>query len=590
VKNIILTTIIFLQGVFQLLAQDIGDYKIFTEITSSNFNRREKRTEYTVQHTLLGQIGYNDSISFHPFRNVTDSALNKISNEVLPLKILTNDSSIYDSIKAGKELRYYYIPTLDLNKLGIWKNHTFYIDYRININCCIIDNIISPNFSHIGTIGIKDTVVFNKPVNLGSCTFELQAENYIFKDSVSIYTPISNFFGLYSYYFVNCNFENYFHFSVYLDQNVEVFLKALKRGKIQEVDFSKCTFNDLELRLYNSFSNIYYEGCSFNRHTVINKFDTSATLVMNDCIINSSIEFINFDRNTILKECAIRDTLNLWNTTLYDDIDLGFQRTQFIKGSVLIIHPNILDIKKLKFNSPSLEKLKIPFMAESQERYFIVQPMISTDDTNQYEFPDMGVRFVESIDEMAFMKSQDFYLRLQRDVSLLFVNQPYVINSLTNRYKHYAVLYEIKYHKDQLKSNFWSNIFPFLWLSLLELIVQNGYNGESNFIYTILIVMLLFGTYFYFKRDEISAIIDEEKFVTDNKRIGLHSKFKDFIKSQWFSFGVLVNPKFSRNFFKAKDWLFVVICLEWALGIFLIIVFLAYVVVNYPFIKMLIGL
>jgi hypothetical protein len=142
--------------------------------------------------------------------------------------------------------------------------------------------------------------------------------------------------------------------------------------------------------------------------------------------------------------------------------------------------------------------------------------------------------------------------------------------------------------------------FEWLWLSITRKVVNHGYQGLGAFSFWALSIVMLFACiFFFFKRYTITHYVNSGEIVAmdvKNATItlggGLAEVFKrfliyfgDFFRCTWFSFVVLVNPRWPSKYFKFTPGLLFVVFAEWFIGLFLLFMFVVYILSRYSFVK-----
>jgi hypothetical protein len=133
----------------------------------------------------------------------------------------------------------------------------------------------------------------------------------------------------------------------------------------------------------------------------------------------------------------------------------------------------------------------------------------------------------------------------------------------------------------------------YVGLNIRYFTVNHGYQGVGKFTRVVLIVVLMFAVYFMiFQRYRIRQYVNTSEFIPYQIKptvLGVRKKttewISDFLRCLWFSFVVLVNPRWPSKYFRFPSGLIVVIFAEWATGIYLIFLFVVYILARYPFIK-----
>lgn len=154
---------------------------------------------------------------------------------------------------------------------------------------------------------------------------------------------------------------------------------------------------------------------------------------------------------------------------------------------------------------------------------------------------------------------------------------------------------KIHYQMEYYKHSSCKDKLNYAWLLFLDVLVNNGYNGEKQFLLLLVSIVLLFA--FIYKKNEkrevLRHIASLNKTEDSKKRIRRKAlppnNFIDFFQCAWFSFILFVTPKFPASYFKFSKPLLLLIFLEWIIGLFLMVLFFIYIASKYQFVQFLFG-
>jgi hypothetical protein len=154
---------------------------------------------------------------------------------------------------------------------------------------------------------------------------------------------------------------------------------------------------------------------------------------------------------------------------------------------------------------------------------------------------------------------------------------------------------QLSYRKKYLWENLsFGNLAELFWLGILEVTVRSGYKGEFNFVLCVAIVMSVWAfLYFSYFRTEVDTYITDGSPKSRPFRVFMSSRKKmaiEYFKCLWFSFMVLINPKFPTSYFAFSPSMLIWVIVEWTVGVFLLILFIVYILTKYPFVKTLLGI
>lgn len=305
----------------------------------------------------------------------------------------------------------------------------------------------------------------------------------------------------------------------------------------------------------------------FKRRKCFNLDFSYSTFRKKFSLRNSSASNIN------VFQCKFLDTLDLYNNpmTTFDsgsvESETGYQNAYLLKSNVILINIDNFNIDSLGLNNSSLTQANFVYPLDDARTDFVL-----TEDTLD--------RITDFYDQCIAWAQNTF----QKD-------HPALASELAGRFAHDEILYRIKYYK----TNSWpANFPPYVWYSLLEKVVGNGYHGEIRFVKTVFWVILLFSwAYFFFFQKEVFSILDPPP---PANTLGPEQKpvkglqFVAYAKCLWLSFVIFITPKYSSAYLQYRLAFIIVLSLEWVLGLVLIVLFLVYIAAAYPFIKSIVGL
>ncbi len=288
-----------------------------------------------------------------------------------------------------------------------------------------------------------------------------------------------------------------------------------------------------------------------------------------------TVSFNNQHVNSIdLRDAFFSDTLMLFNTVIKDSLKTnhGFYYTHLSPGLNIILNPSSFNLRGLNINPISIGEVNFP--------YCKTNPAVS-------------------LSSKALQDNvNSFYNKFINDIKLAYNQDHDLITELENRYRHEQLTFNMYYLWNNPS---WANIAELFRLGFLESVVGNGYRGGDNFIVSSVLIILFFTLiyYFLFRQSFIAYINAEDQDAKKrpgkdrkqkNDRYDPRDYTKNFLKCFWKSFHIFLTPKFSRTYFSFPNPLFIIVAIEWLIGVFMIILFLIYIAATYPFIRSLLGL
>jgi len=203
-----------------------------------------------------------------------------------------------------------------------------------------------------------------------------------------------------------------------------------------------------------------------------------------------------------------------------------------------------------------------------------------------------------------FVEENENYYNVIKDYSVKHFTNQDIVTSIKARYDREKSIWLLKYHTAHFQhgatfGDRWMNFFPMVGGEFLEATVSSGYKGEWRFAIWVIIIMLTFACFYYFRHKE--AVIDylNSKFNKELDKVenystlkifGPHNAFRDFARCLWFSAMVFVDPRLPISFFNLRSGFFTMVLIEWLFGLTAILLFLVFLASNYSFIRTLIGI
>lgn len=199
--------------------------------------------------------------------------------------------------------------------------------------------------------------------------------------------------------------------------------------------------------------------------------------------------------------------------------------------------------------------------------------------------------------------NSNFYNMIKDYAAKKFANTD-MVTSLKARFDHEKAYWERSYYGSHIAhsnnaGDFITSLFQWSLNWFLELTVSNGYKGEWKFAIWVLLIIFTFTCIYYFKHKEAAIDYlnskfnkeeDLEKSYSTLKVYNSFNGFRDFMRCLWFSCMVFVDPRLPISFFNLRVGLFGLVLTEWLCGVTAILLFLAFLASNYPFIHTLIGI
>ena len=532
--------------------------------------------------------------------------------------------SLIGLLKKDSTLRGLYIDDLDLD--GLIKedsNKRLMVDVPLRFDHCMIRQIVYPIINDTSgdesdagfhLLSSKDSVFFKEEVSFSHCSVlsDIEIGNGVFSKRVvfsSIYGG-GTFEGL---KLSNCSFlgplvltqENDFLPVIYqsrwdrtsqikyvpgviyadglwrpMDLRVEngVFqgpVSVLNSSRLMEIRFGKCNFGGRVDLSYcrSSFdnghrTNYWKSPNDYGDRFADQKPASENNLFFTDCDFN---KLLNLEQSSLwvvyLLNCKIRDSLILYGTSIDTSINYPLAQLRLLnkdERNIVIVNPDKFSFENLGIKNYSVKQLYLPYVLAD-----------SSVDAEQF-----------------YQGYNEFYMGLEQSVATVLVNQPEIKDELTARFEYDRSYYDRVYDRRTWK-------VPALMMNgVIEATVKHGYHGEINFILSSLIVIWLFA-FIYLAREgsEINRFLAvfsndpaEPGKLAASRKAKLFTGVIWLAQSIWVSFYIFITPKFSTKFFRFKGVLFLILLLEWVIGVFFVILFLIYIASKYSFVKALFGL
>jgi hypothetical protein len=524
------------------------------------------------------------------------------------------EKELYDKIKNGSgSITNTFIKELFLDRLVSNGNKNKVIAYNLVFDSCIILKIHEPeNFGPASETEAEN----NSPANTDSLLFE---KNFSISNSVIDYFTLNKFSFLGSVtlkncipvyskkytsgnvIFSNCCFKGDF-FTEAVDFRKEyksydylfgleklsvdtiidkIYIPWLSKYAFGEMPrdslfntyvFDHCKFgNRATLLNSNKYTAFGLSYCSFRKRVFFNSFTDRITSPDNYHMVISQSEFLKgTDLSSLIcndfsfNSVYFCDTVFLSSTSLKrnNKSDTTFFSKSYFKHNTTIVigkEGNSFILNSLKINPVSLLNLNI-----------INDDLLSPKKISDQELQDQLL----------------FYSRVSQ-----FILSEYpadIGEKMKNRLDHESLKVEAEYDRQNFRRATFG--FKYLRFLFLESVVGNGYNGEGTFVKTVVLILFLYSfIYFFFYRAQIVNYMVEH-YENASPNIAAKPTLINYFRCFWISFIMLITPKYPLNIFKQKTSIFILLSVEWFLGIILIILFLVYIASKYSFIKSLIGL
>jgi len=330
--------------------------------------------------------------------------------------------------------------------------------------------------------------------------------------------------------------------------------------------------------LKGKFKKEYYASVD-----TIQQFNHNTRILYNLTIRTSQILDLDI-ANTNLENCSLEDvTVNhcIDITSCSFSYDANYTGKQALED---INFPNNNCIIYANYRSFSPDAFKLNnYMAKIQ-----IHPLV-------HNFYDTTSNFIED--------NENYYNLIKDYCGKHFTNQD-MVTGIKARYEREKSLWALEYHAAHVKhgTSFGdrvANFFPWIAGNFIEATVSSGYKGEWKFAIWVILIILTFTCFYYFKHKE--AVIDylNSKFNKELDKIenystlkiyGKHNVWRDFARCLWFSTMVFVDPRLPISFFNLRSGFFGMVLTEWLFGLTAIAIFLIFLASNYSFIRTLIGI
>jgi hypothetical protein len=315
----------------------------------------------------------------------------------------------------------------------------------------------------------------------------------------------------------------------------------------------------------------------------IEDFTHNDRILYNVTVYNTKVRCLDL-ANTNMHDCSF-DNVSIGKCV--DATDCEFTYSADFKGKEAledISFPSNDCAIYAAYKTFSPEALKLGIYLEKIE----VHPLVHDYFDSSSDFEEENTNFFNTIKDYSAKK---------------FTNDE-IVTSLKARYEHEKSKWSRSYYGAHFKhpegfGDFVSSSFHGALGWFLEATVSNGYKGEWRFASWVLSLIIVFSLIYYFKHHE--AVIDylnsmynkEEKAIENFATMKVYKSFngfRDYMRCLWFSCMVFVDPRLPITFFNLRVGLFGLVLAEWICGLTAILLFLAFLASNYPFIHSLIGI
>ncbi|MGC4040648.1 MAG: hypothetical protein QM710_07670 [Flavobacterium sp.] len=440
------------------------------------------------------------------------------------------------------------------------------------VNCAFLESL---NFNH---------TQFNKTVAFVNCYFSLSEQvrffDSTFKDNVIVlndfekhdwsidlellHSSDTEFLGFEKEYFFERKLSSTFEFDNCKFQKLSYFHNQVK---FLHINLNNSIFNETVL--------LNFLGFTYEKKKLFTSKKIQEEIVHNFEYSEDSIpSFYNFRSD----HCIYQKTVSM--------ISSRFKNSSMVNS--------VLKSDFVFFNSvvdPSSDFKNLLFLGENKNIYTDNRKFMLDDlGVNNATLINMDFPFIASTDTTLYSKESralchDFYSRLKVDANKKFAGRTALLNEFNDKMEHSKVVYDIEYY--------WKNnmFFAFLWYGLLEVLVKNGYHGETNFAVVSLIIIFFFAIAFFVKhRKEAIRYISRSGYETTGKqKYAANRDFRTFVRCTWLSFWIFLNPRMPLSYFQVKKGVFILFVFEWLIGTSLMALFIIYIASKYPFIKALFG-
>jgi hypothetical protein len=329
-------------------------------------------------------------------------------------------------------------------------------------------------------------------------------------------------------------------------------------------DNSRLRYDDKQVKDYPE---IIIEPSTNLRFPICNMSFNSANFLHFTSFNNQQISSID------LRYAFFSDTLMVFNTVIYDSARTngGLYWCHFSKGLDVVLNPSNFELATLRISPVSIDEINFVYCKLDRA-------------------VDMDSKFL-------FDNINSFYNKLINNIKTAYLQDHDLTAQLENKYRHEQLVFKMIYLR---KNPTLKNNIELFKLSFLESAVGNGYLGGGNFAVSSLLIILLFALayYLFYRREFIEYINwenEEKEKSNKNKRkksevYDRRNQAKNFAKCFWKSFYIYFSPKFNFSYFNLPTSLWIIVVMEWLIGILMILLFLIYVAATYPFIRNLLGL
>ncbi|HTB08126.1 MAG TPA: hypothetical protein VK806_14340 [Bacteroidia bacterium] len=588
--------------------------------------RLNNKPFYTIRENGRWQIEEGEKITFYPVK-ADDST-------IVELKCLSNKADLVKMLRHGDTISNYFLADLKLSfndftdevqkKKAV--SNTF--SHRLIFFNCVfgpvtadtIEDQYEEDTKQKKKIEFKQDVMFVncnfvKGLEISNCVFDKKfimsgqilgtipsvVENCEFHGICYIFgTPSDAMKGNPSLSMNLCKFSEPFIFSIIDNEKSRIVLERCKFSSV--VSLGKSIPPNLFMRFHEMSQGAHYLTRIYNyassyatflktKYTkeyyltddTVQQFTHNDRMLYNLSILKCQAMYVDI-ANTNLSNCLLEDVTV---TQCIDITSCNFSYSPTFTGKQAledINFPNTHCVIYANYKSFSPDAFKLGNYLEK----ISIHPLV-------HNFYDSTSNFMEDND--------NFYNLIKDYAGKRFTNQD-MVNSVKARYEHEKSMWALEYHAAHLKHSTGfgdrlANFFPWVGGHFLEITVSSGYKGEWKFAIWVLIIILTFTFFYYFRHRD--AVIDylNSKFNKDLDKIenystlkiyGPHNKWRDFGRCLWFSTMVFVDPRLPISFFNLKSGFFGMVLLQWIFGLIAIMLFLVFLASNYAFIRTMIGI
>lgn len=396
--------------------------------------------------------------------------------------------------------------------------------------------------------------------------------NIHFADSVFIDDMVSR-----NQYITNCIFEQPVHIADVNSAHIEVPFNS--RYVVSESTFLK----DFTFYRKSSTANMVCSRCTVYGKATLNNWGYDYDTPQKDTTthffaVSSTFEHLNIKdklRGLDLSRTSVHIMLQLDET---DFEDQAYNKNQnlkklFLSPGAIIFLNNSQNLTEYELNLSQLQNAKFMF---SPSRVSVENP------DNHYPAIQQQIEYIKQ-----YTSNYPTANQTQKEDVLAWLD-------------YQAENYRREYYRIYLNEN--GNRWKLFTSTTLEILVRNGYRGEWRFCgWSALLILLFAAIYTLFFRTTVDAYVVNEEFINPanpkpsrlkpEHKTSPHTNYLlSTMRSVWFSFVVFINPRFPSKYFKFYKSLLLIIIAEWAIGLFMLIIFAWFIAAKFPFIKALFGL